>query len=87
MLLANDPGHVRVKSPLLLVFGTADTFVVPARVRALFDTLCSVRQVTQLVQVDGADHGTVPVLGGPAIARWLTDRLGGSQPAPNSCPS
>jgi hypothetical protein len=76
-----------VKSPLLLVFGTADTFVVPARVHALFATLCSVRQVTQLVQVDGADHGTVPALGGPAIGRWLNDRLRGMQPAPNSCPS
>ena len=28
-----------------------------------------------------------PASAAPRIARWLTDRLGGAQPAPNSCPS
>jgi dienelactone hydrolase len=84
VLLANDPGHTRVRSPLLVVFGTADTFVVPDRVHALFETLCDVGQVTKLVQVDGADHGTVPALGGPQIGQWLNDRLARDTPAPNS---
>lgn len=33
----NDPGHVRSRSPLLLVYGTADTTVVPASARALWN--------------------------------------------------
>jgi fermentation-respiration switch protein FrsA (DUF1100 family) len=82
----NDPGHVRSRSPLLLISGTADTFVVPARVHALFDQLCATRQVTQFTEVPGADHGTVLALGAGAITEWMNARLTG-QPAPNSCPA
>ena len=62
---SNDPGHVAVGAPLLLVSGTADVEVVPARVDHLFGQLCEVGQRTELQMVDGAGHGSVvPRLGG-----------------------
>jgi pimeloyl-ACP methyl ester carboxylesterase len=85
VVLANDPGHVAVKSPLMVVYGTADTFVVPARVHALVDTLCAAGQATELVEVPGADHGTVPGLASATIAQWLTARFANNKPPPNSC--
>ncbi len=85
VVVQNDPGRVRSRSPLLVISGTVDTFVVPARVQALFETLCARRQVTELIEVPGADHGTVLSLGARAITDWLNARLA-DQPAPNSCP-
>lgn len=84
VILANDPGHVRSRSPLLLVEGTADTFVVPARVDALMQRLCSVGQVTQRLDLPGADHGTEVQVAAPAITKWFDERLAGAPPV-NSC--
>jgi pimeloyl-ACP methyl ester carboxylesterase len=84
VLEANDPGHVAVESPLLLVYGTADATVVPERVAFLFDRLCEVGQVTETIESPGADHGTVVTQDGAAVTSWLEDRLAG-EPAPNAC--
>ncbi len=86
ILLANDPGHVRSRSPLLVVNGTADVFVVPARVDALMEQLCSVHQVAQRLVVPGATHDNVVRLAGVQVTAWLQDRLAGKQ-APDSCPA
>jgi pimeloyl-ACP methyl ester carboxylesterase len=86
VLMENDPGHVKVASPLLVVYGTADTFVVPDRVHHLFDQLCHVGQVTDLLKVPGATHDSVVTLDGAAITKWLDDRLAGKR-APNACPN
>jgi hypothetical protein len=75
----------RWRSPLLIVSGSADTFVVPARVQYLFHQLCRIGQVTQLTELAGADHGTEITRGASDITAWLNARLAG-QPAPNSCP-
>lgn len=80
----NDPGHVRVDAPLLVVMGTADVTVVPERVRFLNDQLCRIDQVTELVVVDGANHNDVVTQGGPQLTRWLEGRLAGA-PAPDTC--
>jgi pimeloyl-ACP methyl ester carboxylesterase len=84
VLEANDPGHVAVDSPLLLVYGTADATVVPERMAYFIDQLCEVGQVTEVIESEGADHGTVVTQDGAAITRWLDDRLAG-EPAPDSC--
>lgn len=75
VLAENDPGHVAVDAPLLLVYGTADTWVVPDRVHALFDQLCAAGQVTDLVRIDGADHGTVLSQRVQVFTDWLSARL------------
>jgi pimeloyl-ACP methyl ester carboxylesterase len=84
--LANDPGNVRVDAPVLLVLGTKDTWVVPARVMALYDRLCGIDQVVELAEVDGADHGTVVGMAGETITAWFEDRFAGD-PAESTCDS
>jgi hypothetical protein len=84
VVLANDPGHVKADAPLFLVYGSADAWVVPARVDFLFDQLCQIGQVTDLLLIDGADHGSVMTKDVPAFTTWFEDRLAG-KPAPNAC--
>lgn len=78
LLKENDVGNVDVDVPLLLIGGTADERVVPQRVQDLFRRLCDTGQETQLVMLDGADHGTEVPQAMPQITQWLTDRLAGT---------
>jgi hypothetical protein len=78
VLKDNDVGHVAAEAPLLLVGGTADERVVPQRVQDLFRRLCTTGQATQLIMLDGADHGTEVPRALPQIGRWLTDRFAGA---------
>lgn len=73
----NDPGHEPVDSPLMLVAGEIDNYVVPERVDALFDRLCGIGQVTEQILVPGADHGSVVPGAGDQTTAWLQDRLDG----------
>ncbi len=84
VLAENDPGQVAVDAPLLVVSGTADTYVVPARVAFLLEQLCDVGQGTEAVEVDGADHQTVVGEAGQVIGAWFSDRLTG-EAAPDAC--
>ncbi len=84
VIKANDPGHVAVASPLLLVSGSGDTFVVPDRVHALDEQLCGIGQTTELVDLDGADHGTEMAKGAAVYTAWLQDRFAG-RPAKSTC--
>lgn len=84
VLRRNDPGRVRVDSPLLVVYGTTDWYVVPDRVLALFDRLCSIRQVTSLVKVEGAGHGPVVPMSAEPVRAWLQARFDRTK-APNDC--
>lgn len=83
VLRANDPGQVAVDAPLLLASGTADTWVVPDRVRALFDQLCAAGQVTELADIAGADHNVTPAMA-DRVSAWFADRLAGVTPT-DSC--
>jgi pimeloyl-ACP methyl ester carboxylesterase len=80
----NDPGHVAVASPILLVRGTDDAYVVPDRVQHLFERLCDIGQVADDVVIDGADHGTVVAEAGPRLTAWFHARFDG-EPAPDAC--
>lgn len=84
LVRASDPGTVRVASPLLLVYGTADAEVIPARAHALFDRLCRLHQVTGLDRVDGGTHDSVLSTSGAAVTAWLQGRIAG-KPAPDAC--
>jgi hypothetical protein len=84
ILLANDVGSTAVDSPLLLVSGTADDRVVVQRVRDLYDQLCDVGQVTEYLELDGANHGNEYALAATQIEGWLANRLAGA-PAPDTC--
>jgi len=84
VLLANDVGNVRVDAPLLLISGTADERVVHERVMDLFDRLCEVGQETELIVLEGANHGTEIPLAQERIEDWFAARLA-QEPASNSC--
>lgn len=82
----NDVGHQKADAPLLLVQGTADMTVVPERTRDLNARLCRNGQVTEYVEVQGADHGNVGSAYSAQIRAWMEARLAG-QPAISTCPT
>ncbi|MEO6629197.1 MAG: lipase family protein, partial [Aquihabitans sp.] len=84
VMLANDPGQVKADSPLLFIYGDKDWWVVPDRVEYVFQKVCKVGQVADMVLVPGADHGTVVAMGGETITRFLQARLDGDPPV-NAC--
>ena len=77
LFLANDVGGVRAFAPLLLVSGTADTTVVIERMHDLLDKLCSVGQVTEYLELEGADHRNEVPLAADEIEAWFEARLRG----------
>jgi len=84
ILAANDVGFVALDTPVFLVSGTADDRVVIDRALALFDRLCETGQTTELLVIDGADHGSVLGATADRTAAWLNARLDGEPPA-DSC--
>jgi hypothetical protein len=84
IILENDVGNVRVDAPLLLVGGTADDRVVVERVRDLFARLCGVGQVTEYLEIEGANHGNEYALAADRIEAFLAERLTGGT-ATDSC--
>lgn len=84
ILRANDVGFVALDTPVFLVSGTRDDRVVIDRVLGLFDRLCETGQVTELLVIEGADHGTIIPMTSEQTSGWLTARLAG-EPATDSC--
>jgi alpha-beta hydrolase superfamily lysophospholipase len=80
----NDPGKVASESPLLLVQGGQDILVLSARTSALFDRLCGLGQVVDLLEVPTADHDTVTDQASDQVAAWIAARFAG-EPAPDDC--
>lgn len=85
IVLENDVGHVAVDSPVLLLQGTADPIVPPARTADLYARMCGVGQSTEHVLVQGADHGNVVQLAFDQIHSWMQARIDGD-PALSTCP-
>ena len=83
---ANDPGQVKAPTPIMLFEGTKDNFVVPARVASLRQRLCKLGQVTEYLELPGADHNTEQSQGRTQISRWIADRFAGKA-APDTCPT
>lgn len=84
IVLENDPGQDPVDSPLLLVAGEIDVYVVTDRVDAVFDRMCDIGQVTEQITIANGDHGSVVPLAGEQITSWLQDRLDGVE-ATSAC--
>jgi pimeloyl-ACP methyl ester carboxylesterase len=80
----NDPAQAAVDAPLLLISGDRDIIVVPARTHALYDRLCDLGQVVELVDLPDADHETEPAHAADLISAWLADRVAG-EPATSTC--
>jgi len=76
----NNPGTVAGEAPLLLVQGSADILVVPARTDALFARLCSVGQVVERLDVPDADHDGVVDASLAEVGSWLQARFAGEPP-------
>lgn len=86
IILGNDVGGTAVEGvPLFLAAATLDDRVVVERARELFDRLCSSGQVTELVVVDGADHGSILPATSDRVRSFLEERLAGDPPV-DSCP-
>lgn len=83
-MIANDSAQNTFDAPLLVVAGTADYIVVPARVEALVDRLCGMGQQVEFTMYEGADHGGVAAAANGEIESWLQARLAG-EPAGNDC--
>lgn len=84
IIRASDVGRTAVDAPLFLVSGTADALVAIDRVRELFDRLCDAGQVTELLVVEGIDHGGIIGETAERTTAWLEARLAGEEPV-DSC--
>lgn len=85
IILGNDVGSVSVaEAPLFLASGTIDDRVVIDRVRDLFDRLCETGQVTELLVIEGADHGSIIPETSDRVAEFIVERLAGEAPT-DSC--
>lgn len=80
----NDPGQVVSEAPLLLVQGGQDPLVVPARTAALFDRLCGLGQVVDMLEIPTANHDTVTDEAVTDVEAWLAARFAG-EPADDDC--
>jgi pimeloyl-ACP methyl ester carboxylesterase len=84
LLMQNQPGLVATPSPLFLAQGTADERVNVGRTQDFFERVCELGQVTELLVIEGEDHGSIVPAAAPAAATWMADRLAG-EPPPDSC--
>jgi hypothetical protein len=81
----NQPGLVASDAPLFLAQGTMDERVHVDRTRDFFARVCKLHQVTELLIVEGANHGAIVGAAAQPAAEWMADRLAGKD-APDSCP-
>ena len=84
-LEAQDPGHVAVEAPMLLIEGGADTWVVPDRVQYLYEQLCDLGMTTELAVYPTGTHGTVVDQSWDDITTWFEARFAGEDPK-DTCP-
>ena len=83
--IENNPGRFRSSAPILLVQGTADTTVVPARTAKLLSDECALHQPVSFVSIPGGTHDSALSTAAPQVSAWLNDRMAGVR-APTSCP-
>jgi predicted esterase len=86
LMAENDPGHVAVDSPLLILHSAADDVVPVGLSQSLFDRLCGLGQVVERRVYDkGQGHGeAVPDAVTDGFA-WIEGRMAGD-PAVSTCP-
>lgn len=84
MVAENEVGDTPVAAPVFLVSGTRDDRVVLDRVLDLYARMCAAGQVTEVLIIEGADHGSILPVTAARTSAWLAARLAG-EPATNSC--
>ncbi len=80
LMMVNDVGLIAADAPALLISGTADVISHVDRSRDLFARMCATGQVTEYLEIEGADHGNEYQLAAADITAWLTARLAGDPP-------
>lgn len=83
VVFENDPGHRATSAPILLVQGTADPVVVPARTESLLGKLCALDDaVVDLKLIPGAGHDNAAVRASEeSIVPWIAGRFAGADAA------
>lgn len=82
----NDPGHVKVDVPLLIIHGEADEQIPVVASKLLFDRLCGLGQVVERRTYPGMGHAQVIQPSFPDMLRWMVERMAG-EPAVSGCPT
>jgi pimeloyl-ACP methyl ester carboxylesterase len=77
LLDLNDPSHLKIRTPVLIEQGTADTTVIPLFTDQLATELKNNATGAGLdyQRVEGADHGGIVVAGAKPATTWITERL------------
>ena len=86
VLEENDPGHVKVDVPLLIIHGEADQQIPPVASQLLFERLCGLGQVVERRTYPGQGHAEVIVPSFADMVTWMDARLAGT-PAVSGCPT
>ncbi len=85
ILNENNPGHVRVDAPILIVHGTNDFLPIEA-VEQMHERMCGLGQEVELRTIDGGDHDASWLIANTDGFEWIQQRLASDQPA-STCPS
>jgi pimeloyl-ACP methyl ester carboxylesterase len=81
----DDPGHVKLTMPLLIIHGLADEQIPPIASELMFKRLCSLGQIAERRTYPGMHHAEVIVPSFKDMVSWMDDRVAG-KPATNGCP-
>ncbi|WP_445149389.1 alpha/beta fold hydrolase [Baekduia sp. Peel2402] len=75
LLDANDPSHLKIKTPVLVEQGRADTTVIPLFTDQLVTELKDNGGKPTYQRFAGVDHVGITDKGGPAATKWIKQRL------------
>ena len=80
----NTVAAARVRGPVLLVQGTADTIVPPAVTGAFRSAMCAAGAVVQYDTMNGVGHIGAGMQAVPLVLPWFEERFSGMR-APSNC--
>lgn len=80
----NTPGRTRVRVPVFVAQGTADTTVYPSITRSFVGQLCRQGTRVRYKEYPGVSHTFIGRDAAPEAVSWMAARFAG-QPAPNTC--
>lgn len=76
ILLANDPGQLKISAPVLIVQGDKDGTVFPAYTDGLVGQLRALGDSVDYRVIPGASHAGAVTVGGIQGYNWLVGKLG-----------
>jgi pimeloyl-ACP methyl ester carboxylesterase len=75
LLDLNDPSHLKIKTPVLVEQGTADTTVIPLFTDTLVTELKDNGGNVTYKKLDGTDHAGATAAGAASASTWIKQRL------------